>query len=149
MKNIVLPILLLISLCSCQKNSQSTSSVLDQEPKKESAQTLKEVKKDKIYKTVDIKANYQGGMTVFKEQFLSGFEVPEIDPGVEDILVIVGFIVEKDGSLSDVRILRDPGYRAGRETIRVLKTMNKWIPASNQGKVVRSELVLPITIPVN
>ena len=60
---------------------------------------------------------------------------------------MIGFVVEKDGSFSDIRVLRDGGYpAAGKEAIRVLKSMPKWNAAVNNGRSVRSQFALPIGI---
>lgn len=67
---------------------------------------------------------------------------------IKKIQVIVKFIVEKDGSLSDIVILRDPGYGAGKEALRVLSTMPKWKAAIQNNRKVRSHFTLPITIQV-
>ncbi|MDR6760561.1 hypothetical protein J2Y38_000740 [Flavobacterium sp. 2755] len=57
------------------------------------------------------------------------------------------FIIEKDGSLSDIKVLRDIGLGTGAEAIRVLKTSPKWIPGKQNNNVVRALYSLPI--PVN
>ena len=57
------------------------------------------------------------------------------------------FIIEKDGSLSDIKVLRDIGYGTGDEAIRVLKISPKWIPGKQNNKEVRTLYSLPI--PVN
>ena len=58
----------------------------------------------------------------------------------------VTFVVEKDGSLSGIKIIRGvkdgPGYDA--ETLRLVKTMPKWNPGQHNGKVVRVKYNLPI-----
>jgi hypothetical protein len=56
------------------------------------------------------------------------------------------FTIEKDGSLSEFRILRDMGYGTGEEAIRVIKLSPHWIPGTVDNKPVRVEYSLPITI---
>lgn len=58
--------------------------------------------------------------------------------------VIAEFIVETDGSVSHVKILRDIGAGCGEETIRVLKKMPKWKPGRQQGIPVRVKYILPV-----
>jgi hypothetical protein len=58
----------------------------------------------------------------------------------------VTFIVEKNGSLSELKILKDIGYGTGEEAIRVLKLSPNWIPGTVDGKPVRVEYSLPIQI---
>jgi TonB family protein len=58
--------------------------------------------------------------------------------------VIVTFVIEKDGSLSNIRSLRDLGYGSVEETIRVLKMSPKWIPGNQNGRPVRVQYTVPI-----
>ncbi|RYY00334.1 MAG: energy transducer TonB, partial [Gammaproteobacteria bacterium] len=59
--------------------------------------------------------------------------------------VNVRFIVEKDGSISNVSILNDPGYGIGRKVLGMMKYVPKWKPAIQNEKVVRSYHTQPIT----
>ncbi len=101
-----------------------------------------------IFVAVQVQAEYPGGMGAFNKQFIQRFRTPDIDSGVKSIRVIVTFVVEKDGSLTDIKVVRDPGYGVGKEAIRVLNNMPKWKPAIQNGKSVRSQFTLPITIQV-
>ena len=58
----------------------------------------------------------------------------------------VTFVVEKDGSLTDIKVVRDIGFGTGKEAIRVLKSCPKWNPGEQNGKKVRVLYSLPITI---
>lgn len=58
--------------------------------------------------------------------------------------VFVSFVVEKDGSLTDVKVLRDIGSGCGEEAVRVVKSMPKWQPAKQRGKPVRMQFNLPV-----
>ena len=60
--------------------------------------------------------------------------------------MIVTFVIEKDGSLTDIKVIRDIGYGTGEEAIRVLKECKKWIPAEQNGQKVRVQYTLPISI---
>lgn len=102
-----------------------------------------------IIMNVQVKAAPIGGMHAFSNMFVSRFRSPEMANSVSEIKVIVSFVVEKDGSLTDIKVLRDPGYGVGVEAIRVLKGMPKWDPARQNGTKVRSQFTLPITIKVN
>lgn len=103
---------------------------------------------DQVFVAVQVKAEPPGGMQAFQKQFISRFRTPDIDSSVKRLQVIVMFIVERDGSLTDIKVLRDPGYGAGKEAVRVLKNMPKWKPAVQNGRNVRSQFTLPITIQV-
>lgn len=101
-----------------------------------------------VFDAVQVQAAYPGGMGAFNKQFISRFRTPDIDSGTKQIRVIVQFIVEIDGSLTDIKVLRDPGYGVGKEAIRVLNGLPKWAPAQQNGRNVRSRFTLPITIRV-
>ncbi|MNL60417.1 Gram-negative bacterial tonB protein [compost metagenome] len=56
------------------------------------------------------------------------------------------FIIEKDGSLSDIKVLRDIGHGTGAEAIRVLKMSPKWIPGKQNNNVVRTLFSIPVSV---
>ena len=62
--------------------------------------------------------------------------------------VVIRFIVEKDGSLTEMEIVRDPGAGLGREALRVVKLMNdmkaKWTPGKQNARPVRVRFNLPV-----
>jgi periplasmic protein TonB len=58
--------------------------------------------------------------------------------------VALSFIVEKNGSLSNVKILKDPGGGCGKEAVRVLETMPRWTPGEANGNPVRVKFTLPV-----
>lgn len=102
----------------------------------------------KAYNLAEItkQPEYPGGMGAFYERVSKEFKIPEVD---EDMTarIYVSFIVEKDGSMSNIKVLRDPGYGFGDEAMRVLKAINtKWNPGENDGKPVRTSYTLPITM---
>jgi TonB family protein len=83
-------------------------------------------------------------------QFIyANVKYPEVDrlKGNEGT-VVIKFIVEKDGTISDPQIVRDPGDQLGEEALRVVNLMNqlpkRWTPAKNQDKIVRTYFTLPI-----
>ena len=59
-------------------------------------------------------------------------------------VVVVQFVVEKDGSITDVKVVRDIGGGCGEEAMRVVKMMPKWIPGKQRGRPVRVLFNLPI-----
>jgi hypothetical protein len=59
--------------------------------------------------------------------------------------VNVRFVVEKDGRISDVKALNDPGYGLARSAVKVLQTGPKWTAAERNGKKVRSYYTQPIS----
>ena len=58
--------------------------------------------------------------------------------------VYVTFVIEKDGQVSNAKILRDIGGGCGEEVLRVIRTMPKWKPGTQDGKPVRVQFNLPV-----
>jgi periplasmic protein TonB len=89
---------------------------------------------------------FPGGMKKFYTYVGNNFEKPEID-GLNTLKVYVGFVIERDGSMSNIKVLRDPGYGLGDEAVRVLKSLKtKWTPGIINSKPVRTAYNLPISI---
>lgn len=59
-------------------------------------------------------------------------------------IVIVQFFVEKDGSITDIQVVRSIDPALDREAVRVIKHMPKWNPGMNNGQPVRSKYTLPV-----
>jgi len=58
--------------------------------------------------------------------------------------VIIQFVVEKDGSITQANIVRDIGGGCGAEALRVVKSMPTWIPGRQQSNPVRVRFTLPV-----
>jgi protein TonB len=101
---------------------------------------------NKPYNTsgVEVKPLFPGGINAFYHFIGNNFRVPDV-PGLKG-KVLISFVIEKDGSISDSRVLKDIGYGTGIEAIRVLSLSPKWTPAEQNGKTVRCAYMLPISI---
>jgi protein TonB len=99
-----------------------------------------------IYNTagIEVKPDFPGGMEKFYKFVGKNYQVPE-EEGLKG-KVFVSFVVEKDGSLTDIKVIRDIGYGTGKEAIRVLRSCPKWNPGEQNGKKVRVLYSLPINI---
>jgi hypothetical protein len=99
-----------------------------------------------IYNTagIEVKPEFPGGPTKMYEFIDKNFIKPkgEVIKGK----VYVTLVVEKDGTLTDIKVLRDLGYGTGKEAIRVLKMMPKWSPGEQNGRKVRCTYSFPITV---
>lgn len=100
---------------------------------------------NKIYNNVNVgsEPQFPGGIPEFRKLFYSEFKLPESLKDTKGFIYL-SFIVEKDGSLSDIKVIRDMGSGTGDEAIRVLKEMPKWIPGKLSGKEVRCEYKIPV-----
>ena len=95
---------------------------------------------------LDKMPEFPGGINKFYSYVGNNFEKPEID-AINTFRVYVSFVIEKDGSMTDIKVVRDPGYGLGREAIRVLKSLKtKWSPGMIGSKPVRTAYNLPIVV---
>ncbi|MEY3126318.1 MAG: hypothetical protein RL273_442 [Bacteroidota bacterium] len=93
---------------------------------------------------IEVKPDFPGGMDKFYNFIAKNYRTPE-EEGLKG-KIYVTFVVEKDGTLTDIKVLRDIGYGTGKEAIRVLKATPKWNPGEQNGKKVRCTFSLPISI---
>ena len=98
-----------------------------------------------IYDIPEEVASYPGDMETFWTFLMKNLHYPE-DAEADSIQgrVIVRFVVEKDGSLTNYEILHSPDDRLTDEALRVLRMMPRWQPAKNNGRPVRSRYVVPV-----
>lgn len=100
-----------------------------------------------IYNAVEKRPEFPGGVQAFYDFIGKNYRVPK----VKDLKgkVFVQFVIERDGSLTDIIVLRDIGHGTGAEAVRVLKKSPKWIPGEVNGEIVRVQYSLPINIAKN
>lgn len=82
-----------------------------------------------------------------KKYFMDNYKMPTIliDKGYIGS-VYVEFTIEKDSSISNVKMIRGIDEPLDKSVIETIKTMPKWIPGINEGKTVRTRIVLPVSI---
>jgi protein TonB len=98
-----------------------------------------------IMGTLDVNPAFPGGLNKFFSMVSDRFNVPEAE-SEKTMKVFVSFVVEKDGSMSNIKVTRDP-YGLGKEALRVLNSIKtKWIPGMKNGIAVRTAYSLPITV---
>ncbi|MEP6513847.1 MAG: energy transducer TonB [Parafilimonas sp.] len=104
---------------------------------------------DKEFKTVQIEAKFPGDWNKYLERNLNS-QVPT-DNGAPPgkYTVTVSFLVDKDGNISEVQSLSDPGYGTSTEAVRAIKKGPKWIPAVQNGRNVIYRQKQNITFIVN
>lgn len=92
---------------------------------------------------------FPGGIDAFLRIVGNKFIAPEIEEE-KIVKVIVLFVVEKDGSLTNITVPRNPGFGLDKEAIRVLKSIKtKWEPGIYKGEPVRTQYSLPIVVKTN
>ncbi|WP_286966802.1 energy transducer TonB [Flavobacterium sp. UBA4854] len=115
----------------------------------EKAKTLTDKDDNRVYNIsgIEIKPRFPGDIAKLERFFNSNFQVPE-----EDNLkgkITTSFTIEKDGSLSDIKVMRDIGYGTGGEAIRVLRKSPKWIPGKQNGKPIRVQYTFVFALDTN
>ena len=118
-----------------------------QNKKVEKAQTHKDTTTDdKVYEGCEQMPTYEGGDAALLKYITDSVKYPELAKkhGVQGRLVI-GFIVEKDGSLTDVKVLRPVDIDLDAEVLRVIKGMPKWIPGCQDEQLVRVRYNVPVS----
>ena len=104
-----------------------------------------EVAEEPIFTVVESEPEFPGGMEALYKYLAQNIKYPQLarENGITG-KVYVTFVVEKDGSIANPRILRDIGGGCGAEAIRVVKAMPKWSPGKQRGKAVRVQFNLPV-----
>lgn len=99
---------------------------------------------------LEVNPSFPGGINKFYEYVAKNFNAPNSDEDAELIKVTVSFVIEKDGSLSNIKIVNSAGNDADKEALRVLKSLKtKWFPGKMGDNAVRTQYLLPITINPN
>jgi periplasmic protein TonB len=96
--------------------------------------------------SIDVMPEYPGGISKFYEYVGNNFDKPELESGTV-LVVYVSFVIEKDGKMTDIKALRNPGHGLDVEAIRVLKSLKtNWKPGIKDGQKVRTLYTLPIKV---
>ncbi|WP_164122263.1 M56 family metallopeptidase [Sphingobacterium sp. xlx-130] len=100
-----------------------------------------------LFESVEIQPEPPGGMVAFRRWIAENYQYPKsaLDAAVKGI-VLVSFIVEKDGALSDLKITKDIGHDTGDAAVRLLSKSARWSPGVQNGTAVRVAYVLPIRL---
>ena len=100
---------------------------------------------DSIYQIVDEMPQYPGGEKAMMEYVAKNVKYPQEAKDKEiQGRVFVSFVVEKDGSVSTVKVLRGIGGGCDEEAVRVVSSMPKWKPGIKDGKPVRVSYMMPL-----
>ena len=104
-----------------------------------------EVVEQEIFKIVEEMPSFPGGEAKLMEYVGKNVKYPQIarETGIQG-RVFVNFVVEPDGSVSNVTVLRGIGGGCDEEAMRVVKNMPKWKPGKQRGKPVRVQYMLPV-----
>ena len=106
----------------------------------------KHVEETKVFTVVEQMPMFPGGDAALMSYLANNIHYPTVaaENGVQG-RVVVGFVVERDGSITDVNILRSVDPSLDREAMRVVKSMPRWTPGKQNGSAVRVKYQVPVT----
>ena len=104
-----------------------------------------DVVEQEIFQIVEEMPAFPGGEAKLMEYVGKNIKYPQIarETGIQG-RVFIGFVVEPDGSVSNVKLLRGIGGGCDEEAMRVVKSMPKWKPGKQRGKAVRVSYQIPV-----
>ncbi|MFO7873864.1 MAG: energy transducer TonB [Bacteroidales bacterium] len=113
-------------------------------------QEEEEEEEDEIFMVVEDQPQFPGGEEARQRFLEENLRYPQMarEAGIQGT-VFVTFVVEPDGSVSNVEILRGIGGGCDEEAIRVVKQMPKWEPGRQRGQAVRVQFNMPIRFRLN
>ena len=105
-----------------------------------------EAEQNKVFDVVEQQPQFPGGMGALNQWLGSNIKYPAMaaENGIEG-RVIVQFVVERDGSVSGVHVVRGVDPSLDKEATRVVSAMPKWIPGKQNGSAVRVKYTVPVT----
>ncbi len=111
----------------------------------EAAAVSDEYKQEVIFTVVEEQPQFPGGESARQQFMMDNLEYPQAarQAGIQGT-VFVSFVIEQDGSVSNVEVLRGVGSGLDEEAVRVVKAMPRWIPGRQRGEDVRVQFNMPI-----
>ena len=108
--------------------------------------TVVSQKNQKVYDVAEQMPEYPGGMPAMFEFLMKNLQYPkDAEKQKVEGRVMVMFVVETDGSISDVKVAKKTFPSLDAEAVRVVQSMPKWTPGRDKGKVVRVQYTLPVS----
>ena len=101
---------------------------------------------DKVLEKAEVMPEFPGGEQAMMKFVAENVQYPE-EAKEKEISgrVLVSFIVEKNGSINEVKVMKGIGGGCNEEAVRVISAMPKWKPGKQEGKPVRVSYMMPIT----
>lgn len=122
------------------------ASVVEEEVAEESpAQPIVDVE-ETVFDTVDQMPSYSGGMSALMQYLRNNIHYPSVaeENGIQGRVTVV-FVVEKDGSISNVKVGKSVDSSLDKEALRVIRAMPRWNPGRRNGELVRVRYAIPVT----
>ncbi|NBL65652.1 hypothetical protein GV828_10610 [Flavobacterium sp. NST-5] len=142
MKKIIALSILISALHFTKVHAQE--KVYDVVPAKEKLPKAENLPENHIYKAIDQLPEFPGGLQKFGEFVMNNFTFP--DELTQSVRFVINFVVEKDGSLTNVKLNQDPGFGINDEIKRIFALSPKWKPGYYQDKPVRTAFMFPLAL---
>ena len=112
----------------------------------EEMKTQKPEVENKVFDVVEQMPSFPGGQSALMQYLANNIKYPVVaqENGVQG-RVVVSFVVERDGSITDVQVVRSVDPSLDREAQRVVKSMPRWIPGKQNGQAVRVKYNVPVS----
>ena len=101
---------------------------------------------NKVFDVVEQMPSFPGGMAALMAYLQKSIKYPPVaeENGIQG-RVVCTFVVERDGSVTDVKVAKSVDPSLDKEAVRVVSAMPKWIPGKQNGQSVRVKYTLPVT----
>jgi TonB family protein len=108
--------------------------------------TISSEERSEVFTIVEVMPEFPGGNEKLSTVLSQRIQYPDFarDNNIQG-KVYVQFVVNKDGSISDVKVMRGIGGGCDEEAVRAIKTLPKWKPGEQRGKPVRTRFILPVS----
>ena len=105
-------------------------------------------KPDYIYSSagIEVQPEYPGGWAKLMEDFNKNFRL-KVNEDLKG-RIFLEFVVERNGTLTDMKVIRDLGFGSGKEAVRVIQALPKWNPGIHEGKILRVRYSIPFRIDI-
>ena len=135
-----------IGTFNVEGNDEVGGAVLKAKDEIKAPEPPKHEEETKIFTVVEQMPLFPGGDAALMAYLRDNIHYPTVaaENGVQG-RVVVGFVVERDGSITDVNVLRSVDPSLDREAMRVVKGMPRWTPGKQNGSAVRVKYQVPVT----
>gem|GEM_PF-1081900 len=132
------------------KDEKEDHSILSAVPSPQELKEMQEQAEEQIFEKPDIQPSFPGGDIALLEFLSKNIKYPSIcqEQSIHG-RVYASFVVEKDGSITNIKIMRSPHPAMSGEATRMLKIMPRWVPGKLNGKPVRVKFSVPIMFRLN
>jgi len=129
-----------------KQEMEGTRVVVKAESAEDTAQIKNVESMEKTFEVVEQMPAFPGGDAALMKYLSENIKYPKAaEKAGEQGRVVVNFIVEKDGAISNVNVVRSVTPTLDAEAVRVIKAMPKWVPGKQDGQFVRVKYNVPVS----